>query len=142
MKFYCSIKINKAIHKVSDAFIDPNSLNECHDGFIKKELISGILNTAGATSKLYYKKFELQETILENNLPFEFLALYEHKHMVNTMKVMLEAIDEHSTLFTTELEYTKIIGILPKILATLFPGMFKKQVYKWLEKFKTYTERY
>ena len=56
------------------------------------------------------------------------------------MKVTLKAIDETNTLLTTKIEYTKFIGLFPKILAMVFPGMFRKQVQKWLEKFKVFAE--
>ncbi|RAJ17212.1 SRPBCC family protein [Olleya aquimaris] len=140
MTFNCSIDINESVEKVSEIFLNPDNLKYYQDGFIKKELISGSAFKKGAKSKMYYKKLELIETILNNDLPNEFFALYEHKHMTNTMKVSLIALEENKTRYITEIEYSKFNGAFIKLIARLFPGMFKKQVQKWLNQFKIYVE--
>lgn len=136
----CSTTINKPIKEVTDAFLDPESMKQSQDGFIGKELISGYQNETGSKYKLIYKKFEMVETITSNNLPNGFSGLYEHKHMTNTMNSTFIAISENETKFSTEIEYTKFNGFVIKVIAKLFPGMFKKQVEKWLQRFKAYVE--
>jgi len=89
MKFTCSIDINANIDRVQSVFLDSSTLQQYQDGFRSKTLISGTEGLKGTKSKMVYEKLELVETILTNNLPDEFLALYEHKHMTNTMKVIL-----------------------------------------------------
>lgn len=89
---------------------------------------------------MLYRKLELKETIITSNLPEEFKALYEHKHMTNTMKVSFESLSENQTRYTSEIEYTKFNGFIANTMAKLFPGLFKKQVYKWMKQFKEYTE--
>jgi uncharacterized membrane protein len=141
MKFKCTIDINKPVEKVVDIFLNPDSLQYTQDGFKSKELISGSLGKEGSKSKLIYEKLELIETILKNDLPDEFLGLYEHKHTTNTMKVWFEALSENSTRYHSEIEYTKFNGVIINILVKLFPSMFKKQVLKWMVKFKDYAEK-
>ena len=141
MTFSCAVEINANIDKVQSIFLDSNTLKHYQDGFISKTLISGNEGTKGAKSKLIYEKLELIETILNNDLPNEFLGLYEHKHMTNTMKVSFAAIANNRTLYTTVIEYTKFNGLVIKVMAKLFPGLFKKQVQKWLNQFKQYVER-
>ena len=145
MKFKCSITINLPIEQVAELFINPEYLKEYQDGFIKKELISGQAGQEGAVSKMYYKQgkgtMELTETILSNNLPEEFIGHYHHKHMDNNMKCNFTALSENETRYDSEIEYTAFRGFLPKIMAFLFPGMFKKQVQKWLNNFKTFAEK-
>nr|WP_321234308.1 SRPBCC family protein [uncultured Psychroserpens sp.] len=140
MRFSCDIKINAPLNHVVDVFKNPDNLKHYQDGFISKELISGEEGNVGAVSKMVYKKLELKETIITNNLPHEFNALYEHKHMTNTMKVMFKALSENETQYVSEIEYTKFNGLFIKLIAKLFPSMFKKQVYKWMTQFKIYTE--
>lgn len=140
MKFTCSTTINKPINEVVDAFLDPESMKQSHQGFIDKELISGNTNEVGAKYKLIYKKFEITETITNNNLPNSFSGLYEHKHMTNTMNSTFEAISENTTKFSAEINYTHFNGFVIKVMAKLFPGMFKKQGDKWLQRFKFYVE--
>ena len=140
MKFRCDIIIDSSLHHVVNIFKNPVHLVHYQDDFISKTLISGDEGVIGAISNMVYKKLELKETVLINNLPEEFKALYEHKHMTNTMRVMFKAVSEEKTQYISEIEYTKFNGLLIKLMATLFPGIFKKQVYKWMTQFKVYTE--
>ena len=83
----------------------------------------------------------LTETILNNSLPKEFSSKYHHKYMDNTMKCEFTPINAHQTKYAQEIEYTAFRGFLPKIIAILFPSFFKKQVQKWLDKFKAFAEQ-
>lgn len=140
MKYNNTIIINKPRNIVVDAFFDPESLKYSQNGFIKKELIKGQPNEVGSVSKLIYKKFEMTETIMSNDIPNRFSGRYDHKNMSNTMVCYFEAIDNSSTKFTSEIEYTHFNGFVIKMIARIFPGMFKKQIDTWLTKFKTYVE--
>ena len=140
MTFSCDININAPVNEVVTIFKNPDHLKYYQDGFISKQLISGEEGTVGAVSNMVYKKLELKETILISDLPDEFMARYEHKHMTNTMKVMFPPISDQKTRYTSEIDYTKFNGLFIKLIARLFPGMFKKQVYKWMTQFKDYIE--
>lgn len=141
MHFHCQIDIKAPLGNVVDIFLNPDNLVHVQEGFVSKTLISGAEGKEGAVSKMVYKKLELKETILKNNLPDEFLGLYEHKHTTNTMRVSFEALEDNLTRYHSEIEYTKLNGFLINILAKLFPAMFKKQVEKWMLKFKTFAEK-
>lgn len=140
MRFNYTLLINKNIDEVSKAFQDPEILKICQDGF--KEIIprTGIKGTTGATATFVYDKFELTETILENSLPDIFYAQYDHKHCSNTMKVKFKALAPNKTEFYTEVNYLQLNGIFMKVMAFMAPNFFKKQVEKWLLKFKTHLE--
>ena len=145
MKFTCSVIINQPVEKTVALFSNPDHLKEYQDGFLRKDLISGQEGQEGAVSNMYYKmgkrEMEITETIVTNNLPDEFFGRYHHKHMDNTMKCWFEAIDTNTTHYHTEIHYTAFRGLLPKLMATLFPGMFRKQVQKWLNNFKVFAEK-
>ena len=140
MKFTCSVEIDSPKHTVAQMFADPNNLQYVQEGFKSKTLISGKEGEKGAVSKMIYEKLELIKTIIKNALPDEFLALYEHKYTVNTMKVQFVSLNEHKTRYTSEIHYTKFNGLMIKLMAKLFPGFFKKQVLKWMQLFKVYVE--
>lgn len=146
MKHSGSIVINKPIELVARLFADPANLKEYQDGFDRKELISGEEGKDGAISKMYYndgkRKMELTETITSNNLPHSFEAFYHHKHMDNTMKCNFTALDESSTRYNFEFEYTRIDWLMPKLMAILFPGMYRKHGDKWMQQFKEFVEKY
>ena len=145
MKFSGSKDINKSRKKVVEYFKNPDYLKEYQDGFVRKELISGIAGENGAISKMYYKygkrEMELTETITNNNLPDVFEASYHHKHMDNTMKCTFTEINETKTRYDYEYEYTRINWFMPKLIAILFPGMYRKQGEKWMNQFKEFVER-
>lgn len=125
---------------VVELFKNPDNLIHWQDGFKRIEPISGVPGTIGATSRLHYERLSLMETIIRNELPEEFKAKYEHKHMVSTMSCRFQAVDEVTTRLEQEIHYTQFNGFLPKVMARLFPGMFRKQVQKWLDQFKHFAE--
>lgn len=145
MKFTCSVTINKTREDVVVFFSNPKYLKEYQEGFLRKQHISGEEGQTGAISKMYYKmgkgEMELTETITDNNLPEYFSAKYHHKHTDNTMLCSFTEIDTNTTKCDWDIEYTAFRGVLINILKTLFPGMFKKQVKKWLNNFKTFVEK-
>ena len=145
MKFSGALNIEKPQAQVAEFFADPKYLGEYQDGFQKKELVSGEAGQEGAVSKLFYKygkhDMELKETVTKNDLPRSFEAFYEHKHMDNTMKVSFIPIDENNTRYEYEFEYTRMNWVMPKLMAILFPGMYRKQGEKWMWQFKEFVER-
>ena len=139
-----SIIINKPIDVVTKLFLDPSNLKEYQDGFVKKELKSGQEGKAGCVSTLYYKygnrDMILTETIVSNELPDSFEAFYHHEHMANTMKCYFTEIDDTTTKYTYEYDYTRINWIMPKLISILFPSMYRKQGQKWIDQFKAFVE--
>jgi hypothetical protein len=144
MKFTGSVEINQPLQMVADLFADPDNLAEYQDGFVRRELVSGSEGEDGAVSKLYYtnrgREMELTETIVANRLPNSLEAHYHHQHMDNTLRTTFTAIDESRTRYQTEGEYLAFRGLVPRLMARLFPGMFAKQAQKWLDNFKTFAE--
>lgn len=145
MKFKASIDINKSRDLVTQLWINPDYLKEYQDGFIKKELVSGVSGETGAISNMYYKMgkhdMELKETIIANLLPDSYEGFYHHKHMDNTMKCMFTVLNEGSTRYEMEVEYTRINWFMPKLMAILFPSMYRKQGEKWMKQFKEFVEK-
>ncbi|MFD1161943.1 SRPBCC family protein [Hwangdonia seohaensis] len=141
MKFTCSINVKKPKLEVAKHFEDPEALKQSQKDFLRMEHLSGNQGEAGAKSKLIYKKFDLIETIIHNKLPDEFYAKYEHKSMTNTMRSKFTALNDNETALTAEIDYTEFKGFFIKLMAKLFPNMFKKQVDKWLLRFKSFCEK-
>jgi len=145
MKHKGYIDINQTLEKVTEIFANPEYLKEYQDGFVKKELISGDIGEVEAVSKLYYKhgkhKMELIEIITKNDLPYTFEASYHHKHMDNTMKCVFSSLNNNQTRYEYEYEYTRINWIMPRLIAILFPSVYKKPAEKWLRQFKEFVEK-
>ena len=145
MKFTCSVDIDLPLDRVVELFDNVANLKHWQDGFISHEHVSGVPGESGTISRLIYKsgkrEINLTETIVTNDLPAEFTALYEAKEMTNTMSNKFSSLTENSTRYIAEINYIKFNGIMVKLMATVFPGMFKKQVQKWLNQFKGFCER-
>lgn len=143
MKYTCTIDINLPIDKVVALWSNEAYFKEWQDGFESIELISGTPDTKGAKSKIIFNgkhKMELLETIISNDLPNEKVGLYEHIHMTNTQTSRFIAINEYTTQYISEVEYTKFNGFMIKLMAKLFPGKFKQQSQKWMNQFKKFAE--
>jgi uncharacterized membrane protein len=145
MKFDVSVDIDLPIDKVIDLFVDSNNLKEWQDGFISMDHLSGNPGEPDAKSRLIYKigrkEIEMIETIKVNNLPEEFVGLYEAKTMVNLMTNNFMDLGGERTRYEAHIEYIKFNGFMPKLMAFLMPGVFKKQTQKWLDQFKAFAER-
>ena len=145
MKFIGYVDINQSQTKVAELFADPQYLGEYQEGFQRKELVEGEAGQVGAVSKLYYKygkrEMELTETVTSNNLPNSFEAHYHHKHMDNTMKCNFIILNDNETRYEYEFEYTRINWFMPKLMAILFPSMYRKQGERWMQNFKNFAER-
>ncbi|MGH1387926.1 SRPBCC family protein [Kordia sp.] len=143
MKYTCTIDINLPIDKVVALWSNETYFKEWQDGFESIELISGTPDTKGAKSKIIFNgkhKMELLETIISNDLPNEKIGLYEHIHMTNTQISRFIVINEYTTQYISEVEYTKFNGFMIKLMAKLFPGKFKQQSQKWMNQFKKFAE--
>ena len=145
MKFTCTVDIDAPMDKTVAIFSNADHLKEWQDGFQSIEHLSGQPGQPGAKARMLYKRgkgeMELIETIHVNDLPREFSALYEHKHMVNTMTTRFTELAEGRTRLSSDVDYVKLNGFVIKIISKLFPGMAKKQVQKWLNQFKAHVER-
>ena len=145
MKYKGSIIIDKPIEQVAALFADQNNNGEWQEGFVRKELLSGTEGQVGAKSMIYLKQgkreMELKETIMSNDLPYSMEGFYEHKHMDNSLKATFTAINENQTQYENYVEYSRINWVMPKLMAILFPSMFRKQGEKWMQNFKAFVER-
>lgn len=144
MKYKGYVVINKPQSVVAQYFADPAYLGEYEDKFEKKVLLEGEEGQEGAVSKLYYeygeKSMVLEETIVSNNLPDSFEAFYHHEIMDNTMKCKFIPVDENSTRYEYEIEYTRNDAQRSKLMAILSKSLFKKQDRKRALKFKDFVE--
>lgn len=144
MKYTCTIDLDLPLEKVIRLWENENHFDKWQDGFQSIELLEGEPGAIGAKSRIFFQHgkmtMELIETILSNNLPQEKKALYEHIHMTNTQTTSFESLSENQTLYISKVEYTKFNGFKPKLMAKLFPGMFKKQSQKWMKQFKAFAE--
>ena len=140
----CETYIDAPVEKAIKLFADRRNLKKWQDGFQSLSPISGERGCVGAKSKIIFENkghiIELIETILVNDLPSEFKALYEHSHGSNTTTSSFAVVPGGKTRFTMAIETVAIKGLLPKIMMVIMPRMVKKPTQKWLENFKALAE--
>jgi uncharacterized membrane protein len=144
MKYTNKVIINSPIDIVISLWSDPKNYPKWQSGFIKKVPLTGNPNEKGSKSEIYLnhnnKEMKLIETVIESNLPKEKMVLVEHEHMINTMKSVFVDLGGGQTEYLSEIEYVEFKTFLPKVVAYLFPGMFRKQSQQWLDQFKVFVE--
>lgn len=144
MQFTCKVSIKKPINELISLWLDESNFKHWQDGFISLELIEGKKGELNSKSKITLQQgkhsMELIERIMVNDLPRERKSFVEHKHMNNIQTVSFNALSEEETECVSVIEYTEFKHLIPRIMAVLFPSMFKKQVQKWLDQFKQFAE--
>jgi len=141
MKFSCKVEIELPRDIVVQLFDNPDNMPYWQDDFIAFEHISGTPGQEGSTAKVIYKRVELLETVLENDLPNAFHGSYEGSWGKNLMNNYFEETGRQSTIWKAEVEYIAMENIMMKIMGRFFPGMFRKQTQKWMDQFKVFAER-
>ncbi len=145
MKYTCSIEVRGNIDQVAQLWANEDHFAVWQDGFQSIERIKGEPETRGCRSRILFmqggKPMELIETVLESDLPRVKSALYEHSHMSNTQTTRFESLPNGNTRFTSEVEYLQFHNWIPKLMAWLMPGLFKKQSLKWMRQFKQFAEQ-
>jgi uncharacterized membrane protein len=145
LKFTCSVTIDVPRDIVTGYFRDPAHLPAWQEGFVSLTPAGGEPGQPGARAIFRYQRgrrpFQLEETILENELPKRFVASYQHTHMINTMTSQFHAPDAQSTRWEVTVEYDRFRGLLPRLMALLAPGQFRRQTQAWLDRFKRFAER-
>jgi hypothetical protein len=61
--------------------------------------------------------------------------------MDNTMKCTFVKLGKNKTRYEYEIEYTRISWVMPRLMMTLFPGLYRKQAEKWMRQFKAFAEK-
>ncbi|MEM7103971.1 MAG: SRPBCC family protein [Bacteroidota bacterium] len=145
MKFTCSVNVDLPRERVIELWENPDNLHHWQDGFISMEHISGAPGAKDAESLMLYDMghrgtMELREVIIKNDLPHEFSGRYIGTAMENTMHNWFSELSDNKTEWKAEIHYIRLSGFMVKVMVFLMPGMFRKQVQKWMDQFKAFAE--
>lgn len=142
MKYTVEVEINQPIAKVVELFNNEDNLFKWMTGLQSLEHLTGNAGEKGTTTKMIFKEgkreIKMIETIIENNLPEEFIASYEAKGVYNLAKISFISLTDTKTKYLTEQEF-QLRGFM-KVFGFLMPGAFKKQTLKYLKMFKDFAE--
>ena len=141
MKYRCEVVVNVPRGKFIELFDNPANMPKWSPGLQTFEPISGTPGQPGAKSRLVYlmgkRTIEMIETVTTRNLPNEFSGTYEADGVHNIVTNHFH--DEgNATRWVLDTEFT-FHGFM-KLMATLMPGMFKKESMKHMMNFKKFAE--
>jgi len=143
MKYTVTNTINKPLNEVSEKFKDPNGIMHWMEGLQRIEVTSGTPGQAGCIRTLHFlnknKEMEVDETILEENLPHQMKFSYRSPMGNNIVEIQFSKIDDTSVLQTNTTEM-ELKGLM-KVIGGVFKGMFKKYSLKLMVAFKDYAEK-
>jgi hypothetical protein len=143
MKYTISNTINKPINVVATKFMEPNGALQWMEGLQKIERLSDKPYEVGAKSRFHSlhkkKKFVIDETILEQNMPNQIKFAFNSPMGYNEVEMVFEQLNDNSTKQINH-SYFQLKGIM-KLLGPLMKGMFKKQSMKYLNAFKEFAEK-
>lgn len=143
MKYQHKITINKPLNEVIEKFSDPDNLEHWQRGFIFMKPINGELGAEGSQNLLKYeigkRQIEMTETILKNNLPYEFSATYKARRVYNSQKNSFKQIDQKTSVWIADNEF-EFSGFM-KLFGWFMPGAFKKQSWTYMKDFKAFVQK-
>ena len=141
-----AVEINLPVATVVELFNDKNNFAAWKKNFISFEYVSGTPGEAGSVTKLVFKRVTMFETILKKNLPASITESYDHQRNGKTVMVheatnRFSKLKDDKTLIESEMNITKVVGFLPRMMMKLMAGAAKKYAQDQLNQFKVFAEK-
>lgn len=145
MRYQLELEIGAPRARVVELFLDPGNLKKWQPDLVSFEQIGpGKPREAGTKSKQVHRmgkrEMQLVETITIHNPPEKFAATYEAEGVWNLIGNRMTETSAGTTRWVLDTEY-KFSSLMMKFFALLFPGMFKKQTLKFMQRFKEFAEQ-
>lgn len=142
MKFTSSIEIDRSIGPLVELFQDPDVTLKWLEGLRSVEHVSGEYRQPGAVSKVVFDsaagRMLITETVIQNNLPDEYIIRYEGQGYVSFSNYCFEELMPGRTKLTM-VQHVELKGAL-KLASGLIKGTLSRQLQKSVESFKRYAE--
>ena len=142
MKYTLEVEINAPRELVISRFQSLDDLTKWQPELLDAKPVHGIPGEDGSQTSLEYRfgkrKVEMMETVLKNNLPDSLEAYYEAPGAKNWVMNEFIVLSDERTVWRLKSEFV-CTGFL-RIIATLFPGTFRKSSLKSMHRFKEWVE--
>lgn len=144
MKYCTQVEIALPVEQVAELLHSPEDMYRWMKGLKHYESLQGEAGRVGSRNRLVLRagkrEMEMIETVTASDLPHAWTSRYETRGVVNIVTNRLEAVDENRTRYTAEQEF-RFQQWVPRLMAWLLPGPFKKQSVKHMCDFKRYAEQ-
>lgn len=142
MRYAVEIEINRDKAGVTALFTGPDNLKKWQPELLSAEPLNGPPGETGSTCCLRYRMgkavLEMRETVVENGLPDRFVATYEADKVWNKAENTFTETRPGTTTWRMDTEF-RFRGFM-RVVGLIFPGSFKKQTRKSMERFKAFME--
>lgn len=144
MQYRLEIDIDRPRAHVVELFLDPGHLQAWQPDLVSFEPIAGADPRAvGARNRQVHRmgkrEVEMVETITEHDYPERFAAIFEADKVWNLIENQFTEQGPDRTHWVLDCEFK--CGGMVRILAFLFPSMFRKETMKFMRMFKDYVEQ-
>ena len=145
MRYRLELEIDAPRERVVKLFLDPDNLQRWQPDLVSfEQLGAGAPRAVGTKSKQVQRmgdrEFEMIETITVHNPPGEFAATYEAQGVCNLISNYLTETANDKTRWVLDSRF-KFPSLPMKLMALLFPGMFRKQTLTFMQRFKEFAEK-
>lgn len=141
MDFSQDVLIEKPRDEVAALLSDPDHITHWHRDLVSIERVSGKPGAVGSKAVLNYdnkgRKFRLEETVLEQDLPRKTVAVYETTGMKHTLTTTLTAEGDATRV---RVDNDMHLSGMAKLAAPMLQGTLRKQVDKRVLDLKTWAE--
>ena len=142
MKFKSEIEIEKPIDEVVGLFNNPDNTLKWLEGLRSVKHVSGEPRQAGAKSKVVMDsaagRMLITETIINNNLPEEYIIRYDGLGYVSYSNYQFEKLGTANTRFIIQQD-VELRGAL-KLASGLVQGTVRRQINRSTVCFKRFAE--
>ena len=142
MKYTTELTINLPRKRVIELFDNSENLKKWQMGLVRFEPMEGSPGKAGAKTRLVYqmgkREVVMEEEIIENALPDSIHFVFRSDGVENDNKSYFSSATKETTLWRQENEFN-MKGFWG-FIATIAPGMFKKQTLRDMNRFKDFAE--
>ena len=142
MHYTVEIDIDLPRDRVIELFDSTENLKKWQRGLQTFEHLEGEPGQAGAKAHMVFRmgkrKFEIDETITERDLPDGLTCTYDAKGVHNIVKNRFVEVTPDKTRWTAEHEF--VFSGFMKIVGFLAKSAFPKQSMKYMRDFKAFAE--
>lgn len=143
MKYSVETEIDLHRDGVVALLTDHDKRRHWQAGFKGAEALEGTPGTVGATTKLTFQvgpqDFDMIETILIKDLPYEYCVSYVSSQSASISRSQFTELSGNRTLWCVDMEI-KVSGA-QKILAFFRPDTFRQQTQASMQSFANYAGR-
>lgn len=145
MRYRLELDIDVPRERVLELFLDLEVLGRWQPDLVSVETVGEVPpRTIGAQTRQVHRvggrPVDIVETITVHDHPERFAATYEADKVWNLVDNRFADVEGRATHWTLDSE-CRVSGIVMKLMTLVMPGMFRRQTWGMMNRFKEFAER-